>query len=233
METIHAASIVDMSKKINIEASKLSRLFTRYYSCVSDRYVLDQKYCFILEEVETGREFLCVKPKTFFLHLKKPYEDNLGKYMHCLLKGRQKTFSYCGLTYRIKRQAEPFEKRRKIFPKDCQRITCERRIKSNKIKKNLRTRLGNALLRRRNKKKSTTLDYLGCSIDYFMGWIEAQFLDGMNWDNHGEWHIDHIKPCNTFDFNKEEDIYKCFHYLNMRPLWAVDNLKRPKDGSDL
>ena len=29
--------------------------------------------------------------------------------------------------------------------------------------------------------------------------IEKQFVDGMSWDNWGEWHIDHIKPVSKFD----------------------------------
>jgi ribosomal protein L40E len=40
--------------------------------------------------------------------------------------------------------------------------------------------------------------------------------------------MDHIIPCISFDLTKEEEQRKCFHYTNLRPLWAVDNLKRPK-----
>jgi len=57
----------------------------------------------------------------------------------------------------------------------------------------------------------------------------------MTWDNHGtghngkgmkEWHIDHIKPCASFDLSKPSQQRKCFHYSNMQPLWAKDNLKK-------
>lgn len=51
----------------------------------------------------------------------------------------------------------------------------------------------------------------------------------MSWNNYGEWHIDHIIPCFTFDLSKHEDQLKCFHYLNQRPLWAIDNLKRSRN----
>ena len=30
-------------------------------------------------------------------------------------------------------------------------------------------------------------------------------------------------PCNSFDFLKEENICKCFHYTNLQPLWSVEN----------
>jgi hypothetical protein len=46
----------------------------------------------------------------------------------------------------------------------------------------------------------------------------------MNWENQGEWHIDHILPCASFDLTKEEEQRKCFHYTNLQPLWAKDNM---------
>ena len=35
--------------------------------------------------------------------------------------------------------------------------------------------------------------------------LEKQFNDGMNWDNYGEWHIDHIKPISSFTFETCDD----------------------------
>jgi hypothetical protein len=57
----------------------------------------------------------------------------------------------------------------------------------------------------------------------------------MSWDNYGiaGWHIDHIKPCCTFDLTDLEQQKQCFHYTNLRPLWAKDNLRRPKRGVDI
>ena len=42
----------------------------------------------------------------------------------------------------------------------------------------------------------------------------------------GEIHIDHIRPCSSFNLTKEDEIEKCFHYKNMQPLWAKDNLTK-------
>jgi hypothetical protein len=57
----------------------------------------------------------------------------------------------------------------------------------------------------------------------------------MNWENRGMfgWHIDHIKPVNTFDLTDEKQLKECWNYKNLRPLWAKDNLTRPNDGSDI
>ena len=57
--------------------------------------------------------------------------------------------------------------------------------------------------------------------------LESQFEDWMTWDNYGpEWHIDHIKPCASFDFNDPEQQHECFHWTNTRPLRASENLSK-------
>jgi hypothetical protein len=50
----------------------------------------------------------------------------------------------------------------------------------------------------------------------------------MTWQNYGYygWHIDHIKPCASFDLRKPSEQRKCFHYSNLQPLWAKDNLQK-------
>jgi len=67
---------------------------------------------------------------------------------------------------------------------------------------------------------------LGCTIKEFKQHIESQFSEGMSWDNHGEWHIDHIKPISSFDLTQEAEQKKAFHYLNVQPLWAIDNMRK-------
>ncbi len=61
-------------------------------------------------------------------------------------------------------------------------------------------------------------------------WIEAQFLDGMSWENRQEWQIDHVEPVCAFDLRKSGQQRKCFHHRNLRPLWSGDN--RSKISSD-
>lgn len=79
-----------------------------------------------------------------------------------------------------------------------------------------------------NRKSARTIELLGCSIELFKQHIELQFTKGMTWQNHKRsgWHIDHIKPCSSFDLSKPEEQRKCFHYSNLQPLWAIDNLKK-------
>lgn len=78
------------------------------------------------------------------------------------------------------------------------------------------------LLRNKNK-FNNTIKLLGCSIPDLKKHLESKFTEGMNWENYGEWHIDHIIPCSVFDFTKIEAQIFCFHYTNMQPMWGKEN----------
>ena len=91
-----------------------------------------------------------------------------------------------------------------------------------RIKQILYRRINHAL--KDNYKSKRTMELVGCSIDYLLNYIESQFEDGMSWSNYGAWHIDHILPCCSFNLSKEEEQRKAFHYSNLQPLWAIDNL---------
>lgn len=73
-------------------------------------------------------------------------------------------------------------------------------------------------------KSKKTEEILGCTLDYFMRYIEKQFKTGMTWDNYGEWHLDHIRP--LISGKTQEEVYKLNHYTNFQPLWAEDNLRK-------
>ncbi len=59
-----------------------------------------------------------------------------------------------------------------------------------------------------------------------MRWLEKQFKSGMTWENRSLWHIDHKRPVSSFDLTKPEEQKLCFHYTNLQPLWAVENLRK-------
>lgn len=90
----------------------------------------------------------------------------------------------------------------------------------------LRDRIRTALKRDSAKKCESSVALLGCSVDEARKHIEAQFLTGMTWENHGKWHIDHIRPCASFDLTDPEQQKQCFHYTNLQPLWAEDNIRK-------
>lgn len=111
---------------------------------------------------------------------------------------------------------QTYEKRRIRYSTDLNyKITC-----------NLRSRLHVAL--KRNKKHKNTMDLLGCSIDEFIKHIELKFDHNMCWNDvmTGKIHIDHIRPCSSFDLTNKSQQEICFHYSNLQPLWAKDNFKK-------
>jgi hypothetical protein len=74
---------------------------------------------------------------------------------------------------------------------------------------------------KRNFSKPKTLDIIGCSYEDFKIFIEEQFKDNMNWDNYGEWHLDHKIPVSWA--KNEEELYNLNHYSNFQPMWAFEN----------
>ena len=67
---------------------------------------------------------------------------------------------------------------------------------------------------------------LGCSMSELRSHLESKFLPGMSWDNRNEWHVDHIKPLCAFDLADPEQQAVAFHYSNLQPLWALDNMRK-------
>jgi hypothetical protein len=69
---------------------------------------------------------------------------------------------------------------------------------------------------------------LGYTPDDLRKHLESKFKEGMTWDNHGEWHIDHIIPQSwlPFDSIEDENFLKCWSLDNLQPLWAKDNISK-------
>lgn len=99
-----------------------------------------------------------------------------------------------------------------------------RQIPQNKIACSLRGRIRIAL--KGMVKIDNTEKITGCSFELLKQYLESKFQPGMSWENYGKWHIDHILPCASFDLTIEENQRKCFHYTNLQPLWAEENISK-------
>lgn len=111
--------------------------------------------------------------------------------------------------------------------KECKNILAKNKYYNNleyKLTSILRSRLTDALKGKCKSKK--TMELIGCNIDILKKYIELKFKDGMNWDNYGKWHIDHVRPCSSFDLTDVKQQEQCFHYTNLQPLWATENLQK-------
>lgn len=115
---------------------------------------------------------------------------------------------------------------KKIYQRN--KVALEQKIKDSPwlaMHLRLRSGLSQALRRVGNGIKSTrTTNIIGCSQSQLKEHIEKQFLKGMTWDNRDKWHIDHITPISKATC--EQDVIALYHFTNLRPMWAADNIRK-------
>jgi hypothetical protein len=90
--------------------------------------------------------------------------------------------------------------------------------------RSLRSRLLLAFKQQNTKKLNSTFKLTGCTKQELRQHLVSKFRDGMTLENHGPiWHIDHIRPCASFDLSDPAQAAACFHYSNLQPLFAKEN----------
>jgi hypothetical protein len=117
------------------------------------------------------------------------------------------------------RKSEKYKaKKRKYHEKNKNKI-------DYKIRKNMSKNVWKSLKGVKTKSWLKLVDY---SLQELISHIESKFQKGMNWDNYGEWHVDHKKPVSAFKITSQEcdDFKLCWSLDNLQPLWAIDNLKK-------
>lgn len=199
---------------INREKIKAQRKEYRAINAKALKIIQHEKYLkhrneIILKAIEYGKsnkEIISKHKKDFYL-----------KNKEIILKKREKY-------YKINKV--------KILHRHVKYIRNRRRNDINfKLRNNLSRRIQRVI--KNNVKSSNTIKLVGCTIKLLKLHIENLFVNGMSWDNYGrgwngrgmkEWHIDHIRPCASFDLSKSEEQLKCFHYTNLQPMWARENL---------
>lgn len=98
--------------------------------------------------------------------------------------------------------------------------------KSANIARKCRARLRSALTSQNVPKTHSVVDLVGCTWYELKEHIQSQFQPGMSWSNIDLIHIDHRHPCAGFDLTDDAQLKQCFHWTNLQPLWATDNLKK-------
>jgi hypothetical protein len=100
-----------------------------------------------------------------------------------------------------------------------------------KISGNLRNSIRKYIVKTNDRLKFREL--IGCSVQYLIEHLENKFVDGMSWENYGkEWHVDHIKPCTKFDLTDKDQQKLCYHFSNLQPLWATENIIKSNKWED-
>ena len=116
--------------------------------------------------------------------------------------------------------------------------------KANREQKKLYARQYQKLWRSRNKfrislkkylhkklkshgKSASTMKLIGCDLDWLRAWLEVHFQPGMTWENYGPvWHVDHKRPCASFNLSDPVQQKLCWHWTNLQPLFAWENINK-------
>lgn len=95
-----------------------------------------------------------------------------------------------------------------------------------KLESNVARALHRALKDKKN--GAPSFELLKFSVEELMIHLEKQFVDGMNWENYGKWHVDHVNPLAKFNYETpaDADFGHAWALTNLRPLWAADNIRK-------
>ena len=195
------------------------KYYYKTYCEINKEKIKERKKKYYQEKKE---EIKRTQKEYYLKNSEKISEKNKEKYYSDIEKSRKRGVDY-------------YENNKDII-KEKQKISYYENNKSEQIKNRrktdpifrIKTYLGNRLrdyLKGLNYcKNSKIFDIVGCTPIELKVYIESKFVDGMCWENHGEWHIDHIIPLSTG--KTLEDVYRLNHYSNLQPLWKLDNLKK-------
>ena len=149
-------------------------------------------------------------------------------------KNRDRIREYCHRVYtsdpeKFYLRSKSWKSRNKERANKRDRLYTRKRRKEDfvfRFSQNLRRRISKAV--RGELKSRHTIELIGCSIDQIRLHLEKQFKPGMNWENYGKygWHVDHIRPCSSFNLVDPKQQMICFNWTNLQPLWATENLRK-------
>jgi hypothetical protein len=125
--------------------------------------------------------------------------------------------------------AEYFQKNKKELQEKRRPYFADRRKNDPqyKLRMTLKNRIQKAVKIAGTGKSNKTKELLGCSVPFMKDWLSHQFRDGMTLENHGSvWHIDHVKPCASFNLLDENEQRECFNWSNLQPLLCDENLSK-------
>jgi hypothetical protein len=192
-----------------------------------------KRECRFFETEEQANEAIQMLPRINALK-ELEIEANIESIMAAIEK--LNGFERYNLLRRLNRSAA--RERRQTCLMKGKKITVNDRPKSSiRYQTNLQYKLRTSLSNRLNElvkagqaNGGRIIDLLGCTIPEFMTYLEGQFVEGMAWNNYGPvWHIDHIRPCSSFDLRDPEQQKRCFHWTNLKALLAIENLRKGKN----
>ena len=203
---INIKEIKEKKKKYNLLHPEKNQQRCKKYMLLNVEKIKDDKKVYAqnnIEKIKSKGEKYYKENKETITEKKKKYnlknkDKNKERYKNYRLNNKDKINNY----FYNRKKTDP------LFKMSC----------------NLRNRTSRAFKFSFWKKNSSTIKLLGCDYKTAFEHLEKQFVDGMSWDNQGEWHIDHIIPLASA--NTEKEIETLCHYTNLQPLWAFDNMSK-------
>jgi len=147
-------------------------------------------------------------PNAARLAYKKSREHQLGESYHerYYRKLKQDVARYSSY---IKKRSEYNRKAKKENP-------------SVRIKLRLSSRIWK-VLKSKSSKSTKTEELLGCKVVELISWLDSEH--GADWPER-DFHIDHIRPCSSFDLMVVEQQKVCFNWRNLQLLEARENCSK-------
>lgn len=156
---------------------------------------------------------------------KKWYEKNKEKRLNYFSIWQKENYEY------RKKYMDEYRLKNKERIKEVKRVYQKHKRHTDPLYKlisNFRTAIYIVLKENNLHKYGHYFDVLDYTPNELIEHLERQFIDGINWENYGEWHIDHIRPISSFIFESSEDeeFKKCWSLENLQPMWGIDNIKK-------
>jgi len=193
---VKASKNKEAKKEYDKKYRKKNKFKYQDYYIKNKEQINKQRHEYLLKNPEIRKKYNEIK--------RKHYRDNLVYYTDKSRKYKQqnKEVRNKKLSIRLKNDAE-------------YRLKC-----------NLRARISSAL--KGKGKSSKTMELIGCNLSQLKKHLANKFKKGMTFENHNYkgWHIDHIKPCASFDLRCPVQQLACFNYNNLQPLWASHNMSK-------
>jgi len=97
-----------------------------------------------------------------------------------------------------------------------------------KLISNFRTAIYQVLKESNVEKNKHYFDILQYTPESLINHLESQFDENMNWENYGEWHVDHKLPITSFNIQEmgDEEFMRCWSLDNLQPMWGTDNIRK-------
>lgn len=194
---------------------KIEKLLSEFFKCKNTNDGLNSwcKSCF----KEYQKKYFKANKEAKKEYQKKYYIENKERKKQYQKANKERKKEYDKKYYKVNKE------HKKEYQKEYQK---ERRKTDLlfKLRGNLRKRTWEAFKNKGYSKNTKTQEMLGVDWQVAKNHIERQFTKGMNWNNYGDWHIDHIIPLSSA--KTPQRLKELCHYTNIQPMWAEENLSK-------